>query len=171
MQTFISLFPFNETDFERLIAWVNDEETLMQFAGPGFSFPLTARQLQLSLADKNRFVYKVMYGPVQAIIGHAETYFQDATKALLARLLIGNPAYRGKGFGQLMINELLAIAFSRPRIEEVSLNVFDWNIPAIKCYSKAGFRLTEGKTFTRQVKDKTWTAVNMCIHKKNWNPL
>lgn len=167
----ISLLPFNQPDFNQLISWVQDEEMLMQFAGPSFHFPLTAEQLTLSAAIKNNTAFKLLHIHDQAIIGHAEILLQDATTALLRRIFIGDKQYRGQGLCHYIVKELLNIAFNKPGIEEVSLNVFDWNIPAIKCYEKAGFCINEGKTLSRHVKDQTWLALNMRLTKKTWQGL
>ncbi len=37
-----------------------------------------------------------------------------------------------------MVQQLLDIAFIDLKQSKVELNVFDWNISAIKCYDKAG---------------------------------
>jgi RimJ/RimL family protein N-acetyltransferase len=167
----ISLQTFDKTDFSQLVNWIADAEALMQFAGPSFNFPLTTEQLELSLADKKRLAYKVIHLPNQTIIGHAEIYLQDAVTAVLCRILIGDMAYRGLGLGQQIVNELLILAFSRPGIKEAMLNVFDWNMPAVKCYEKAGFLINEGKTKTRQVNNQTWVALNMRLEKSDWKNL
>src|SRR5450755_694718 len=125
----LSLLPFGKPDYDLLISWIADEEMLMQFAGPSFHFPVTAQQLDLSFADKNRIPYKVLHIADQQIIGHAEIVLQDTATALLSRIFIGETAYRGKGLGHPLVNELLRHAFNQPGIEEASLNVFDWNIP------------------------------------------
>ena len=167
----ISLLPFEETDYAQLIAWVPDEEMLMQFAGPHFTFPLTTEQLELSLSDTNRIAYKILHNADQIIIGHAEIVLEDASTALLSRILIGEMAYRGKGLALPLVSQLLTLAFHQPGIEEISLNVFDWNIPAIKSYQRAGFRINKGKTLTRYVNNKTWTGLNMRLNRKTWEDL
>src|ERR1700712_5367182 len=86
----ISLQHFDKNDFKQLLAWETDEEALMQFAGPSFNFPLTADQLELSLQDNKRLIYKVVFTPGNIDIGHAEIYFPDDTTALLCRILIGD---------------------------------------------------------------------------------
>ena len=164
----ISLQPFDKTAIDQLIAWVGDEDALMQFAGPSFSFPLTRDQLQLTLTDSSRLSYSLLFVPDKSFIGHAEIYFPDKTTAHFCRIIIGDPKYRGKGLGLAAVNQLLNISFSRPGIEEASLNVFDWNIAAIKCYNKAGFTINEGNTKTRQLKGQLWTALNMRLSKKDW---
>ncbi len=167
----ISLLPFTATDYDQLISWVTDEEMLMQFAGPSFQFPLTAAQIELSLADKNRIAFKIIYNAGKISIGHAELALQEAGIALLSRIFIGDMAYRGKGLALPVVNKLLDLAFKQPGIEEASLNVFDWNVPAIKCYTKAGFVVNEGKTLTRYIKDQTWIALNMRLHKTSWQQM
>jgi RimJ/RimL family protein N-acetyltransferase len=167
----ISFLPFDKLDYDQLITWVTDEEMLMQFAGPHFHFPLTAEQFDLSFTDKKRIPYKILHIADRVAIGHAEIVLQDASTILLSRILIGNMAYRGISLGQPLMNELLLTAFNHPGIQEVSLNVFDWNIPAIKSYKKAGFRINEGKTLTRHINGKTWIAINMVIDRRAWESL
>jgi len=53
----IKLEQFDETDFDRLISWVDSEEFMLQFAGPIFTFPLTIDQLESYISDKNRFAF------------------------------------------------------------------------------------------------------------------
>jgi RimJ/RimL family protein N-acetyltransferase len=167
----VSLLPFGKPDYEQLISWIPNEEMLMQFAGPSFHFPVTAEQLDLSFADKNRTPYKVLHTRDKIIIGHAEIVLQGTATALLSRVFIGDRAYRGKGLGQPLVNELVSLTFNQPGIEEVSLNVFDWNIPAIKSYEKAGFQFNREKTLTRHINGKTWIAINMLLGKQTWKSM
>ena len=52
-------------------------------------------------------------------------------------MLVGNKNVRGKGIGQLMMEEILKVAFDELRLHRVSLGVFDFNVSAIACYEKA----------------------------------
>jgi RimJ/RimL family protein N-acetyltransferase len=163
----IKLSPFLKTDFGRLISWVDNEETMVQFAGTYFSFPLTETQLEQYLKDKNRFVYKVVHTPTKTVIGHAEIFFNHTT-AILCRILIGEKIYRGKGIGQQIINALLEISFNQHGASTVMLNVFEWNVIAIRCYEKVGFSINPGKLYTSQVNGKAWTRLSMSIDKLTW---
>ena len=164
----ILLQAFTINDFEQLMAWETNEEALMQFAGPSFSFPLTRHQLSLTLIDKKRLSYSIQYLPGCIVIGHAEIYFPDETTAHLCRILIGDPHYCGRGLGLQTVNELLRISFARAGIAMATLNVFDFNTAAIKCYTKAGFTINESNTKTRQAGNKIWTTLNMQILKTTW---
>jgi phosphosulfolactate synthase (CoM biosynthesis protein A) len=70
----ITLEPFDREDFERLINWVDNEEILVQFGGPIFSFPLTIKQLEEYKNNKQRLSFKVVDQSNKIIIGHAELF-------------------------------------------------------------------------------------------------
>jgi RimJ/RimL family protein N-acetyltransferase len=166
----IQLLPFGPPDFDQLIAWISSNELLAQFAGPLFNYPLTHYQLEKYIADKDRLVYKAVSAS-RVTIGHAEIFLHDEASATFCRILVGDEQQRGKGHGQQIINQLLAIAFNRPGIVTVSLNVYDWNLPAIKCYEKAGFTVNPGKVRKQTVNNQVWTAMNMSITKEDWERL
>jgi RimJ/RimL family protein N-acetyltransferase len=43
------------------------------------------------------------------------------------------------------MNELLDYSFRELDMNEVELNVYDWNIAGIKCYEKVGFVINPNK--------------------------
>ncbi len=164
----IELQPFLNEDFERLISWVNSEEELVQFAGPFFTFPLTNQQLQKYKERTDRRSFKVCYQATAETIGHCELNFQSEIPRL-SRILIGNETFRGKGLGRQIVAAMLDILFKETNVEKVDLSVFDWNIAAIKCYEKIGFRINEGGVSQIVVNGKTWTSLNMILYKKEFS--
>lgn len=160
----IRLEKFSTENYADLISWIENEEALMQFAGPAFTFPLTAEQLDISLSDRNRIAFRVANNETDLSIGHAEIYLSDDS-AKIGRILIGNKAQRGKGLGQQIVHLLLDHIFSNFDRTKVELNVFDWNIAAIKCYEKVGFTKNLDKKLERKVNGQVWNAFNMSIDK------
>lgn len=165
----IRLEKFEPADYPLLISWVDSAEMLMQFGGPAFTFPLTAEQLEKNLRDKNRFAFKVVDIDSNTTIGHGEIYLKENGDAYLSRLLIGEEAARGKGYGTQLTHLLLAYAFDVLQQSTVFLLVFDWNTSAIHVYKKAGFTIIPDKTLLREVNGKKWTAITMSINKAQWN--
>jgi RimJ/RimL family protein N-acetyltransferase len=163
--------PFDEKDSDRLISWIDSEEMLMQFSGPGFHFPLTRQQLLLNREDENRYAYKLVAIPPNEIIGYAEIYLHEEKTAILSRIIIGEQSYRGKGLCKQIINHLLAISFNRLGAERAVLHVFDGNIPAVKCYKGVGFEINESKLKKRELQEETWTALQMVLEKEQWQLL
>jgi RimJ/RimL family protein N-acetyltransferase len=166
----IRLEKFGRDNYGDLISWVDSEETLMQFAGPAFNFPLTPEQLDISLRDKNRIAFRIDSNETNLSLGHSEIYLSEDS-AKIGRILIGDVTQRGKGLGQQIVKLLLDYSFSIPGKTMVELNVFDWNISAIKCYEKAGFTITPNKTLERKIKGNIWIAINMTISRQKWYEL
>lgn len=160
----IKLEPFTKNDFNRLFSWIDCEEDLIQFAGPAFTFPLTKDQLDIYLENLNTNAFKVIEITSNRTIGHCEIYLTK-TSAKLCRILIGDKSFRGKGLGLHIVNRLIEKCFKEFNYSIVELNVYDWNIGAIKCYEKAGFVVNPEKSKTIKVNNKTWTSINMFIKK------
>ena len=160
----INLQRFSEKDFCNLISWVTSRQDLIQFAGSIFEFPLTKKQLNNYIKNSAVNAYKVMHGKVH--IGHAEIYFAENNPPKLCRILIGDKNYRGKGFGQEIVNQLLDICKEKYNPGIVELNVFDWNESAIKCYEKVGFKFNREKQKEIIVNGKNWLSINMFIEIK-----
>ncbi|MBC7934119.1 MAG: GNAT family N-acetyltransferase [Rhizobacter sp.] len=162
--TAIRLDKFDNTNYKDLISWIDNEEALMQFAGPLFKFPLTPEQLDDSLNDKNRIAFRVVNHQTDLSIGHCEIYISE-NSVKLGRILIGDKEQRGKGMGRQIVNLLLDFTFYKLNKTVAELNVFDWNVGAIKCYERVGFSINPGKKQERKIKDQIWTALNMTIDK------
>jgi RimJ/RimL family protein N-acetyltransferase len=163
----IKLIKFEETDFETFKSWCHNEDELLQFAGNIFSFPVTNEQLTNYLNDPRRIAYKVLNIHNSETIGHCELNFEKPMPTL-SRILIGNTELRGKGIGKLIVNAMLKILFDQMPFEAVQLNVFDWNIHAIKCYESIGFKPNQGGDKTYNHHGLTWRTTNMTIDKKDW---
>ena len=73
----IRLEKFDSENYQDLISWINSEEELMQFAGPLFKFPLTSKQLDESLNDKNRIAFRIINNQTNLSIGHSEIYISE----------------------------------------------------------------------------------------------
>jgi RimJ/RimL family protein N-acetyltransferase len=164
----IRLKKFCQNDYACLISWIDSAETLMQFGGPFFTFPLTAEQLDISLGDPNRISFSVVNTENSLSIGHCEIYLSGGS-AKIGRILIGEKEQRGKGLGQQIVGMLLEYIFSTLQQTKVELNVFDWNTSAIKCYEKVGFTINPGKRLERKMKGETWIAINMVIDREQWS--
>ncbi len=156
----ITLEPFSEEDFIRLISWVENEEDLIQFAGSIFMYPLTQEQLDKYIKENNRKVFRIRSIATDEIIGHCELNYQEETPKL-SRILIGPKAERSKGLGKYIVQEMIRRIMSDPEVNAVGLNVFDWNAGAIKCYERQGFVIQANKDKIMNVGNKTWRSVYM----------
>lgn len=164
----IKLEPFKPSDFNLFISWIDSKELLLQIAGNYFSYPLTLAQLQNYLYDKNSFSFSIVEKSTNKVIGHSEIILLDNKVCKLDKILIGDEAYRGKGAGKKVVNELLAFSFENLSAEKAELYVYDWNMGAIKLYERVGFIINNDKQLLTDVDGKIWKALNMTIGKSEW---
>ena len=156
----IILKPFKTRDWEYLSGWISTESELIQFAGPIFTFPINQSQVERYLSNKNRIVFKIETETKQTI-GMAEICMEDNNVSKLARILIGEKSMRGKGIGTELINKLTEYSFGKLKSKKVVLNVYSWNIGAIKCYQKVGFSKTDKPIELVRVGSDEWETIEM----------
>lgn len=164
----IHLEKFEKTDYSRLIDWIDSEEFMIIFSGQIFDFPITKSQIDLYLKEPNRRVYKVINSESKEIIGHAELNAINlrSKNARICRVLIGNKNFRNKGFGSLIINELVRIGFYELKLHRIDLGVYDFNKQAIRCYEKCGFENEGLLRDNMRFRDTFWSSYNMSILNK-----
>ncbi|HEX9513349.1 MAG TPA: GNAT family N-acetyltransferase [Puia sp.] len=159
----LKLLPFTIDDADSLISWFENEESLVQFAGPIFSYPLTKEQIATHLTDANRFIYKVTDEESSLVIGHGEICKVPNEPPKLTCLVIGNKKFRGKGLGKELTRQLTALAFDLLQADAVQLYVYDWNKNAFELYKSLGFVVNPDKAITTVVNGQSWLAMNMVI--------
>jgi len=163
----IRLEKFDKKFYSELINSIKNAKDLMQFGGPEFTFPLTEQQIDKTLSDENRIAFRVVNSSDRNTIGHCEIYFKD-NSAKLGRILVINQNQRGKGIGEKMVILLLEFILENRKERNIELNVFDFNIGAIKCYEKVGFAINPDKKLIREVDGESWTALNMVLNLEEW---
>ena len=155
-QEMVVLEPFREADFDRLIGWIPSSDFLLQWAGPDFEYPLNREQLSEYLKGTqgdlpSKLIYKVVDSENGTAIGHIELAAIDRHNgsARVCRVLVGDPSYRGKGVGTVMMEKIVEIGFCRLGLHRIEL--------ADKCYSllrEGG--VCEGRTPQRMPKGRRW---------------
>ncbi len=167
-KTVVILTPFQPSDFDRLISWIGDKDLLVTIAGTEWTYPLTAEQLQVYLDKPESHAFNLVDDAQNITLGHTELIVYDDGTCKIDKLIIGDPAYRGKGLCPQVMQELLDYAFTQLPIHTVELNVFDWNSGAIRCYEKVGFQVNPAKKQTFEVDEHEWVAFNMSVQKSDW---
>lgn len=171
----IELAPFMRDDFGRLISWVVSEEFLMQWAGPTFTYPLDEAQLERHLRTSEsvvstRKVFKAIDGSTREAVGHIELdgINPGNKSATIARVLVGEPAHRGKGMGEEMVGCVLDYGFGKLGLHRIDLKVFDSNHSAIACYEKLGFVKEGHLRDAAKVGEEYWSLHLMSILEEEW---
>ena len=160
----IYLTPFQKVHIATLISWVTNEDELVLFAGQNaLHFPLTEEQITAYLADSDRQVFAALDNYTDQLLGMGEIFHSAPDKVRLCRILV-DKAQRGRGIGQQLTLALTQTALADPHIQRVELNVYDFNVAAIRCYQICGFRMDE-KQDENISSWKNWRNVRMYLER------
>lgn len=104
------------------------------------------------------------------VVGHLIMRFTDAQKKTLRfGFVIVDDTKRGMGYGKAMLRLALRCAFEVMQAQEVTLGVFDNNMPAYHCYKAAGFRDVElEEDEFCQVCAETWRILELKLTKAEY---
>jgi len=162
-------------DFNKIVEWNKNKsrEFLYQWATYWFQYPLTEKQIEeklinkTNMTDSNIYVYKIISDETNEMIGTIVLFNIDRLKgtAVAGKFLIGDESQRGRGLGKQILRELVRIGFDEHGFNNITLNVFDFNVGAIKCYESVGF---VKKNFTEKVWESSngfWNLYEMTISK------
>jgi RimJ/RimL family protein N-acetyltransferase len=170
------LQPFLESDIDTLVGWIHNEELLVQWAGPRFSWPLTAEQLRQHLAaaigsDSIRRSFKAT-SAAKSMLGYIELRLTrlgySNRSAGLSRILVGPSELRGCGLGKEMIRRVLRIGFEDHGLHRIELAVYSQNEAAIRCYEHVGFKKEGFLRDVTRVGSDYWSEYRMRMLDSEW---
>lgn len=174
----IELEYFEKADFQQLINWIDSREFLLQWSGNTFKYPLTKEQLEKYIKDanyesSNKLVFKIRNKNTNKTIGHIAILNIDKNNrvARIGAVLIGDEEFRGKGFGQKAIKEVLKVVFKDLKLHKASLGVFDFNKSALKCYENIGFKKDGLIRDSLKNGNEYWNLWEMSILEEEWKQI
>jgi RimJ/RimL family protein N-acetyltransferase len=162
--TRVALRPFEEDDFPFVLHSITSANELLQWAGPGFSWPLNEAQLRdyrdKGVQDPDTF-QPLSVLEDDAVVGHVQLVLDRKNDlGYIGRVLV-SPAERGRGLGEALMQEVVRLALDDLRLHRISLNVFDFNNAAIRCYERVGFIKEGHLRDTRRATDGYWSMFVM----------
>lgn len=145
----LHLRPFASEDFALLQSWFGDDAAVVQWGGPDIGYPLDREQLEAMLpaarADGAPLRESWMVMERADVVGHFQLAFNwRCRQATLGRVAIA-PDGRGRGHAHGLIRLAVEAAFRHAELHRLELKVYDFNLPAIRTYERAGF-VHEGMT-------------------------
>lgn len=155
-----------------MLGWFSNLEALVQWGGPGLSFPLEAAQLEAMLAGTEAVEPErsIFAGLVDSkLAGHAQVAldWQNGV-GRLSRVAI-NPDMRGLGLAGPFLREVTTRFFADPAFERLELNVYTFNEAAIRTYRSLGFREEGVRRSSARVGDVRWDTAIYGLLRNEWN--
>jgi RimJ/RimL family protein N-acetyltransferase len=135
------LSPIDANDYHLFAKWVNDLE-----ASLGMIFLHSIISLDKEKEILNRLQegsnFTIVDAASDAAIGSCGIpSIDERNRHCQIGIFIGDPEKRGKGYGTEAMSLLVEFAFHILNMHSVSLRVYDYNKPAIRCYEKVGFKV------------------------------
>ncbi len=152
-------------DLETLARWANDPE-IWQFLG-GWHFPVSRESVArwFERLDQEtharRFAVEVQGLGLVGTTNLAEIDWKNGHAE--HGLMLGEPAFRGKGFGADIVRIMTRYAFEDLRFHRLDAYIIAYNEPSLRLYTKCGWR-EEGRQrgwYFRQ--ERYWDRVLMGI--------
>lgn len=142
------LKPFSMDFYPLLEQWITGKDILFQYSGTYFSYPITREQITgYMMKHPERKLY-LGFTDDDVPYAFGEIIPREENPPRLARLLIGDPALRGKGLGESFVRELIREAQDHLHAGIIDLFVLEDNLSAIRCYQKVGFDFLHEGDFT-----------------------
>jgi RimJ/RimL family protein N-acetyltransferase len=160
---------FNPSDSEQLAKFDEDAEYLRRL-DTDYAFPKPIEAFN-RFNDRGSNEVEFMLRPIDndRLIGFVALHsIEWNNQACLLAIGIGDPAYRGKGYGTEALNMILRYGFHELNLNRIGLDVIEYNESAIAMYKKAGFK-GEGRMRSAVLRDgNSYDRIIMGILKNEW---
>lgn len=161
----LTLLPFTADHFDQLASWFSSEQEVVQWGGPGMTFPLDAAQMRAMVAEEAQQppgrICRVAVDAAGQVVGHVQIVLDWANGVgRLARVAVA-PQRRGQGLAAPMLSAALRLLFALEGVERAELNVFTWNTAAIRTYEKLGFVMEGVRRSSVRVGAERWDTAIM----------
>ncbi|MGE5558044.1 MAG: GNAT family N-acetyltransferase [Bacillota bacterium] len=158
-------------DLPKVIRWNRDPE-LDKYMDGDYPRDLSEAEHLFWAERRHPGIQKFIIEAGGISIGDMEmVHIKWPAKEAEIRIRIGEKEYWNMGYGTTAVDILLEKAFREMGLEHIYLRVYDFNLRAIRCYEKCGFRkmgiLRRSRPSARQ---KAWkNIVLMSVNKAVWS--
>jgi RimJ/RimL family protein N-acetyltransferase len=152
-----ALFPIHQT-------WVNDPDVAWNVFGAPHARTFEEERAWLvreAANQANRFWLVYSNDEHRPIGVTSLTDIDQAAGTAAFRILIGSPRDRGRGLGREASRLVLEEGFDLLGIREIRLDVFGYNVAAIRLYETLGFREVSRSPMTTARDGVRWDAIRM----------
>lgn len=159
----LTIRPATTKDYKEILRWNENrgENYLFQWAGfLTYAYPLTEEQIARQAEKDGVHLYVICENDTPIGAGEICDVNEAQKTGRICRLIFAEEA-KNKGCGEAFLRELSRIAFEEMGLVSLSLRVYCFNVGAIRCYEKAGFRMKE----YFEEKDPHWNNYSMELQK------
>ena len=162
---------YQNDDANEIVKWIRNEHELLLWSADVYNkFPLEAEDINnfyKECLEKSNF-YPMTLMEDEQIIGHLILRNTDEKNEVIRLgFIIVDPNLRGKGYGKKLINLAIEYAKSKLKAKEITLGVFENNIPAYRCYKSVGFIEDNKPKEIFKTNNEEWSLIELILESNN----
>ena len=132
----VKLVPYRPRHDARTVQWLNAPDIRMTF---GISRPVTLASHRAWIEAAHGTLVWAINDAGDTHCGNVLLHCNARHRSAYFQIYIGEPAMRGRGIGKVVLDLVLAHAFTDLDLHRVWLHTFADNVPAERLYANAGF--------------------------------
>lgn len=138
-----SIRSYKKSDARLIVSWIKDKTTFCRWSQGRYSeFPVKEKDMiaYYEAFEGDNKTFPVTACDNEEIVGHMLLKIIDENKRLVRfGCIIVDDSKTGRGYGTKMLKSAMEYAFETLNASEITIGVFEDNVPARKCYEKLGF--------------------------------
>lgn len=161
----IYLSPRNIEDYEKFVEWLNDFEVTDYIGASGKLMSIQGEKEYLEKNNNPESTFSIITLEEDKLIGTVSLEKMDKiNRTATLGIFIGDKDYRNCGYGTEAIKMILEFGFNYMNLNNINLDLVDFNERALKCYNKCGFK-EYGRRNSIFLNDKYYDRISMDILK------
>lgn len=166
----IYLSPRNIEDFEKYTEWFNDFETTDYLGRSGALVTLGGEKKYLEETANEEANFAIITIDENKLIGgiSIENINHIKRRGTLG-IFIGDKDYREKGYGTEAIRLILDYGFNYLNLNNINLDLMEFNERALACYKKCGFKEYGRRRKCEFLNGKYYDIISMDILAEEFN--
>lgn len=138
---YIYLSPRNSEDAEKFTEWLNDFETTDYIGKSGKIITLDDEVKYFENPKSDDYVFFIVNKENDKLIGTIGLHsLENINRTATLGIFIGEKESRNKGYGTEAIQLILEYGFKYLNLNNIKLDLMEFNERALACYKKCGFK-------------------------------
>ncbi len=160
----IYLSPKNAEDFIQYTKWMNDFKTTDYIGRSNQVITIDAEKNYLNDRINEEASFGIIEKQNNKLIGSIDLCeINHLKRKATLGIFIGDNEYRGKGYGTEAIRLILDYGFNYLNLNNIKLDVMEFNERAQKCYKKCGFKEYGRRRKCEFINGKYYDVISMDI--------
>lgn len=165
---FVYLSPINIDDYKEYSDWVNDID-IAKYINQNIHLTYSQEKDALGVLTKKSKIFGIHNREAKKLIGNCSIFDIDYISGTAkAGIFIGDKNFWNQGYGTEAFSLLIDYGFNILNLENIMIEVFDYNERALKSYKKIGFKEIGRRRNAHKIAGKRYDIIFLDIIYKDF---